>query len=385
MFAATHRGVDLAPGDAAKRPMLAACLAKPITATLFAEAMVEHRLDWSSGIDDLLHVGPSSNAALAGITLRHLLNHTHGLDASALDCAPVTANGFIDAAALCAQLNARRLGEPGKIYSYSIAGPWLAGALIEQLKGRPYSHVLHERGFWRTEAGSMPLPPRDICPATGRELVLSVSQWLQFLELHLRKPSTGPEDARTRALAFLQSSPLALPGWNPAEQGVCLGWKYYGAGWFGHNSNVVGLSSLLRFNPEQDVAIVVEVSDDAAFLALAGLFGMALPEIAHLRPPRLLAPQEIVGLKTDKYVGTYSRARGRLVITATPTGSLSLSTETADSNGVASARALKPAESEIFIPEPRDNPELAFLQFVSADRAGAFEYAWNGKQLWRRE
>ena len=384
MFAAVDRAIQLDPGEAEDQLVPAACLAKPLTATLLAEAAPKHHIDWSDEISDVLGVGSPRKAKLAGVSLASLLNHTHGLDASTVPRVPRTHDGFVDVEALCDQLATAPLSAPGRLYSYSNAGAWFAGALLERLSGQSYSQLLHERQLWPVSLSSKPLYAAGVCPATGEQLELTLSQWLAFLNFHLRDWQVGTDAGLAQALASLRTDPIPLPGWSPSEQGACLGWKHYGGRWFGHNSTTVGSSALLRFNPEQHIAIVIEASDDTAFVVLAGLFGTALPEFTNLRPPRLLPSKESGALQFDRYTGTYVQARSRLGV-GTSRGSLYLTVEMQGSSAATAQRLLRPAEGELFIPDPRDDPEFAFVQFIAAEPTRAFGHLWNGKQLWRRE
>jgi hypothetical protein len=384
LFAAIDRATPLDSGDAAAHRLPAGCLTKPITATLLAQAALRHHIDWSNAITDVLAVLGPWKRRLTGITLRHLLNHTHGLDASAISCAPKTPAGLLDADSLCAQLSADPLSTPGTLYCYSNVGAWFAGALLEQLEGKPYAQLLEAGHLWPSNHERLRL--QNICPAAGAELELTLAQWLAFLESHLQAPpQSESDDALAQALASLRAAPVALPGWCPSEQGASLGWKFYGAGWFGHNADLEEASALLRFNPEQGIAIVVEAAGNSAFSVLAGLMGTALPEFANLKAPRFLNSQECSALELDQYVGTYVRAQNRLEIDSTSPGQLRVTVATQESSQDVSQQIFRPAQSDMFIPEQRNNPELSFVQFVQANAAGAFGYVWNGKQLWRRQ
>jgi hypothetical protein len=166
-----------------------------------------------------------------------------------------------------------------------------------------------------------------------------------------------------------------------------MGWKHYGGTWFGHNSNASGSSALLRFDPEENIAIVIEASDDTAFLVLAGLFGDALPEFSGLRPPRMLNSQERSALQPGRYTGSYVQAQSRLSVGIGTTAHAAecLTIEMQKSDGATAAQRLRAADDHIFIPESQDNRELPFIQFVAPEPTLRFGYLWNGKQLWRRE
>jgi len=387
MFAGTAGATRLDPPVAQNWLVPAACLAKPITATLLAQAISTCDLGWSHEIADVLALAGPQKTKLAGVTLAHLLNHTHGLDAATAVPIPRTPEGFVDVDGLCDRIAARPLSSPGRLYSYSNFGVGLAAAALERLSSQHYSQLIQHSEWWangRDSQPSQPLPPEHVCPATGNRFGLTVSQWLDLLEAHLADVSGRGDPALTRALTSLRTSPVPLPGWSSSELGACLGWKYYGDDWFGHNSNRTGSSALLRFNPRQRIAVVVEAADSSAFIVLAGLFGAALPEVSNLRPPRLLNPQESAGLHLDRYAGAYVQAQSRLSVGATSQGRLYMRVSTQDSKVQSLECVIRPAEREMFIPETRDT-EFPFVQFVAEGPACASEYVWNGRQLWRRE
>jgi len=377
LFAGAQGGIQMDPAEVKIHPVPAECLTKPLTATLLAEAA--RHLSWSDEIGELLGVAGAARDKLAGVSLARLLNHTHGLDSPTVARIPRAADGRIDIEALCNQLAAVPLSSPGRFYSYSNTGAWFVGALLERLSGRTYANLLYDRRLWPAISDSSALPAGDICPATGETLQLTMHQWLAFLSLHLRDPS--------QATASLRPAPVPLPGWCPSERAACMGWKHYGGTWFGHNSNANGSSALLRFDPEENIAIVIEASDDTAFLVLAGLFGDVLPEFSGLRPPRMLNSQERSALEPRRYTGSYVQAQSRLSvgIGTSARASECLTIEMQKSDGTTTAQRLRAAEDHIFIPESQDNRELPFIQFVAPEPTLHFGYLWNGKQLWRRE
>ncbi|MET0535641.1 MAG: serine hydrolase domain-containing protein [Steroidobacter sp.] len=358
--------------DAAGQPVRAGCLAKPLTATLVATAVEEKQLDWAAHVSETVSLDGDCGRILSGISIRQLLNHTHGLDASALERMPRTDTGRLDISELCNQLAPLPISTPGRLHSYTNAGAWIAGALLESIYGKSYLQLLSEKRIADLKPGAAELHDDRVCPATGEALTLTLASWLLFLESHLHSH------------ASLRADPVSLPGWSPTEQAACGGWKSYGSGWFGHNADLPESSALLRFNPEREVAIVLSSPGHGAFFALAMLFGALLPEFANLRPPRLLKPQECTQLELAAYAGAYSRSRDTVQVDATERGTLSFSMRGRSVEREIAPHALRAAEHRLFIPEPRDIPEFAFLQFVASSESQSFDYLWNGKQLWRR-
>lgn len=370
--------------DRARCPRVpAACLAKPITATLLAGAGSALRLDWNSRIDDVLEFGGPARSHLAGVTFCQLLNHTHGLDASMIEAVPRTREGFIDAAALCAQLATKPLSAPGELYSYSSAGAWLAGAALERLTGELYSCLLSASPYVASSGGPQVGQPSSVCPATGGSLELTLAQWLSFAELHA---SSSPlsHDPLSQSLASLRSSQAPLPGWSPSEQAACLGWKYYGEGWFGHTANTATSTAFLRFNPADHMAIVMSATSEIALFAFSCLFRDYFPELKSLKFPRRLTAKESESLRPESYAGTYAQAKTRILIARTDAGRLSFAVAADDPGLRASEQLLQAAESDIFLPDVKRPPDFPFIQFLRSPHCDSFTHIWNGKQLWRR-
>lgn len=358
-------------------PITASCLAKPLTATLLADAVSEGRVDWESPVATVLEARGNARNTLARITFRHLLDHTHGLDASLLETVPRTAHGFIDGAALCAQLAVSPLSAPGELYSYGNAGAWLAGAALEHLTGKSYRRLLWEcHRIALREVLASPDPPPPLCPATGGGLALPLADWLSFAQLHA---------SSDRSLAALRSSQAPLPGWSPSERAACLGWKYYGEGWFGHTANTATAIAFLRFHPADGIAIVMSATSDIALFAFSCLFRDYFPELKSLKFPRRLTAAERTSLRPESYVGAYAQARTRIQIAMTDAGRLSFTVDSDDPQSRVAAQILQPAENDIFFAEGKRTPEFPFIQLLRCRHSDSFDHAWNGKQLWRRQ
>ena len=372
---------DTDTDQVAQHRIPAGCIAKSLTASMLAEAVATRHLGWSDPVCEVLTLSGSAQRKLRGVTVRHLLDHTHGLDASSIEEVPWGSDGFIDVERVCNGLDARPIALPGTLYSYSNAGCWFAGAVLERTYGKSYATLVLEHYGVPAEAAPGTALPDRVCPATGADLVLTLTQWLSFASRHLDDP-TGP----STTLAPLRAMQTPLPGWHPSEKGICLGLKYYGGGWFGHNSLLSERTAALRLNPTERIALFVAVeSQGAAVLALAGLFGRSLPEFADLKPLRPLEAEQRQGIQYACHVGSYSQARKRLVVGMTNEATLELTCiETSASDRCVPTR-IRPTRQGVFIPESTHDEEFPFVQFIAQQDSGGYEYLWNGRQLWRKE
>ena len=261
-------------------PVRIGCVAKLLTATLARRAFDDGLLAPDQDAGDVL--GRTEGRALGGVTVRQLLDHSHGLDDSQLEAVPRRADTRIDSAALVRALRvAPPLAPPGALYSYGSAGAWLIAALLERCRGRPYSaqirdDILAPLGILEHDSES------TICPATGAAFALDPTDLLRVVaHVALERPNAWPDDR----CSGVYGPVLPLPGWNPLERGVHLGWKYHGRGWFGHQSSWPGASLFVRAHPRRALALVVASRSHSAALVAARVFGTHLPELFDLRPP----------------------------------------------------------------------------------------------------
>lgn len=343
------------------------CLAKLLTATLVRRAVARGALELDGCVAQLLG---ARSEALRGVTARHLLEHTHGLDDSLL-APPGYERGFVDGVELVRRVGAlERFASPGAAYSYGHAGAWLAAAMLERVHGRSFAALVRDELLEPLGVnGAQPRPDAaPICAASGMGLVLTAAQLVRFgLRALTAEHSLG-------------GAPIApLPGWHPLERGVCLGWKYAGAGWFGHQSVWPGASSYLRVQPERRVALAVVASEQAAPLVALRVFGAWFAELFAMpaRPPY----EEQTGDAAD-VDGAYEQA-ARVIVIAHAGGELQAETWERDERGArrgAAARAaLVPAGGMFFGRPAREH--LPYAELVTGENGA--RWLWNGRCVLR--
>ena len=280
--------VELGQRAASSAPLRAlirvGCLAKLFTAMLARHEFDARRLAPDEQVSDLLAAG-AARRALRGISVRHLLEHTHGLDDSMLTAMPRDSRGLVDVERLALELRAvAPLAGPGELYSYGNAGAWVIAAILERLRSRPYAMQLVETLLEPSGIGAVG-SAESICPSTGGELALDAGDILNLVaQATFAAPNAWPDDARAGDYGFA----IPLPGWNPLERGVYLGWKYHGAGWLGHQSVWPRQSVLLRAHPRRRLAVIAASTDHPAAVVAARVFGAYLPELFELRVPARL-------------------------------------------------------------------------------------------------
>lgn len=404
-FAARARPVEVAVGVAAggrtaiactgSATLRAGCLTKLFTAALARGSCTAGRLALEAQIGPILAPGAKR---LVGITLRQLLEHTHGLDDSLLEAVPRRGDGCIDAPRLVASVTAAApIARPGSLYSYSNAGAWLTAAVLERVTGEPYDRLLGAliepldaavaapHGPAPASPGPAPsalAAPKGICPATGGSLTVGLPAMLEFLRRHAPSAAAAGLEDGSRA------SPIVpLPGWHALERGVHVGWKYHGGGWFGHQSVWPRASALVRVQPCAGLALVVASGELPAAVATAKLFGDRLPELASLEIPRPLDETRVRALDPQRYEGVYRCARRLVLIARQDNGDLTMRTGRLGTDGVARepsvCTALRAAEGDVFFAETPLPGGFSYVQFVSPCADG-FRHLWNGRSLLRK-
>jgi CubicO group peptidase (beta-lactamase class C family) len=248
----------------ADRPAPIGCLAKLLTAALVARSARRGALALDAAVADLLE---APSGALRGVTVRHLLEHTHGLDDSLL-APPRHVRGFTDRSELLSRAQALlRWAPPGLAYSYGHAGAWLLAAVLEKLHERTFAALVRDELL-------APLRSDSRCGATAEP-------WCAALGAGV---ALTAEDLVRFALAATQNdgfgAPITpLPGWHPLECGIALGFKVAGGGWLGHQSVWPGASTILRVHPPRELALAVVSREQPAALVALGVLGKRFPEL----------------------------------------------------------------------------------------------------------
>jgi hypothetical protein len=345
-----------------RAPIRVGCIAKLFTAMLARRAFDARRFAPDEQASDLF-AACDVRRALRGISVRQLLEHTHGLDDSRFSAPPRDSRGLIDVKALARELRAAPpLATPGALYSYGNAGACLIAALLERLGCRPYAVQLVETlleplGLHAFDSAG------SICPAAGGELALDAGDLLDVVaEAAFAAPDVWPDEKCAGDHGFA----TPLPGWNPLERGVYLGWKYHGAGWLGHHSVWPGNSVVLRAHPRRQLALIAASSDHPATVVAARVFGAYLPELFELKVPVRR------NASLDPPTGTFVSAAWRVEIKEVGGGPelRALRLDRADESSAA-LRAVLPG---LWLTRPV-LPAFPHVELVELDRG----YLWNGR------
>ncbi|MBI5772179.1 MAG: serine hydrolase [Verrucomicrobia bacterium] len=325
---------------------------------------------------------------LARATPHQLLTHTAGLaDETVME-------GLHDDIALGLSCRAFKdnlaFAEPGKIYSYSNPGYWLAGLAAETAGGKPYADLVAERvlqpcgmtrsTFRPTAAMTWPLaighgPEGPGKPTVTRPLADNAGGWPAGQLF-----TTAPEFARF-CIAFMNGgkfdgkqalSPFVIGKLSTPHVAVAGREGHYGYGlnvkdegglrWLAHGGSRTGYGSTAKMCPEKKFAVIVlgnksgaglpRVADKAAELVL----GVPMPP----REPRNKFPMSAEEM--NRLAGTYSNGRVTLALRVRE-GRLV---------GAQGGEFTKVGENRYHRPAVGSAPESEFIFTTGLDGTGAY-------------
>jgi CubicO group peptidase (beta-lactamase class C family) len=277
------------------------------------------------------------------VTMRHLLNHTSGIDG---DVFTDTGRGDDCVERYVALLSEQKQNHPmGATWSYCNAGFVLAGRVIEKLTGLTWDAALRKRIYaplglrhtvtlpeeallFRTAAGHVDVTgdpvlapvwqmPRSLGPAG---LISSTpADVLAFARMHLAG-GLAPDGTRVlsadsaRAMTGLEAD---LPDKYSLGDSWGIGWIRFG--WdsrrlIGHDGNTIGQSAFLRILPDPDgagggLAVTLLTNGGHARDMYVELYREIFAELAGVEmPPPIEPPAAPADADITPHLGRYERA-----------------------------------------------------------------------------
>ena len=370
---------------------------KMFTAAAVAGLAIEGKIEmdapvsrYISGLDD----------SIGRLTANQLLSHTSGLH----DEAPMF--GSHDETALGNGIRAWKadflFAAPGRIYSYSNPGYWLAGYLAEVVSGKPYADVIADRlfkplGMKRstlrpTMAMTWPLAqgheiengkPAVIRPAADNaagwpagSIFSSALDLSRFVIAFMNDGDLHGTQVLSPRLIRLMSSPHAqIPGDDQHYgYGLALSARR-GVQWVEHGGARAGYGSLIRMAPERKFAVIILANRSGSGMPkLARAISEAmlqLPPASDTEPTaHALEPAEV-----ERYAGVYVNGSTRMVLEP-DSGAM-----TADVSGT-KVRFTRAGDG--FLVGESKGDEAAPKLVLLPDRNGKTEFAFSGGRAYRR-
>lgn len=267
---------------------------------------------------------------LARVTAHQLLTHSAGL----ADEAPMY--GSQDDSALGAGIRAWKddkfFTEPGKVYSYSNPGYWVAGFLVERLGGKPYADFVAERilqplgmktsTFRPTMAMTYPLAQGHEGGKVARPAANNASGWpagslfssvLDLAQWCIALMNGGRGVLPPAVIAKMGTGHQEVPGSEVRYgYGLRVG-QHRGVRMWEHAGNRMGYGSAIRMAPDQKVAVIVLANKTGGNLPRTSekALELLLPLGPKPEPKPRLAISEA---EMARYVGVYVQGQDRIEV-----------------------------------------------------------------------
>jgi len=377
-------------------------ITKVWTATLVMQLVDEGKLDLDAPVIEVLPGLQLADADVAAkVTMRHLLNHTSGIDG---DVFTDTGRGDDVLAGYVAALADVEQNHPlGATFSYCNSGFSLAGRVVEVLTGKTWDAVLRERiisplGLTHTstlpeeailhrvavghitpdpEQESHPAPvwmlPRSLGPAglvnaTARDVTA-------FARMHLSegRATDGTVVLSPSSTAAMQAHSTDLPDRYSLGDSWGLGWirfDWQGERLYGHDGTTFGQNAFLRVLPGSGLAVALLTNGGQPRDLFAELYSEVFGELAGVRvAEQLEPPAEAPDVELSRYVGTYERSSittevferdGGLVMRVIPTGSVA-----EESGATVEELELHPVEQGLFATRPPESETWMAVVFYA--------------------
>jgi len=311
---------------------------KMFTAAAVATLALEKKIDLQAPVGRYIQ---GLDPAIARLTAHQLLSHTSGLK----DEAPMF--GSHDESALGDGIRrwtpAFLFTEPGKIYSYSNPGYWLAGYLAETVAGKPYADVVEERLF----------KPLGMARSTYRPTMAMTRPLAQGHEVVAGKPAvirpaadnaaswpagsmfSNVQDLARFVLAFLDGGKLDGKQALPAELVATLstrradipgstgGYGYglnvsreRGVSWVQHGGSRAGYGSSIVMVPDQNFGVIIVANRTGSSMpkTSAAIVEMFLDLEAKKKDASEL--RALTASDLTRYAGTYANGAQRISLVA---------------------------------------------------------------------
>lgn len=273
---------------------------------------------------------------LSQVTAHQLLSHTAGMRDEGAN------EGSLDDSALAQRVRSWKddylFTEPGKIFSYSSPGYWLAGLLIEEALGKPYPDAMSElvfkplgmsrTTFRPTIAMTYPLAQGHAVTTDGKPSVVrpfvenaavrpggsmfsSVSDLARFAIAVMNEGRIDGKQVLPATIMKTLAAPHApIPGEPQASYGYgLLTYEERGVQVASHGGVRKGFGSVITFVPEHRFAVIVLANRSFAILGKTAEKAMEL--VLQLKAgveQKPKPPQEMSAAEMEKYVGVYSNS-----------------------------------------------------------------------------
>ena len=320
-------------------------ISKVWTATVIMRLIEEGKLTLDTPAKEVLTDLQLINDELTnGITIRHLLTHTSGLDG---DVFTDTGRGDDNLELYVASLTDAAQNHPiGATWSYSNSGFSVLGRIIEVLTGKVWDTAMRDLLF--TPLGlthTVTLPEEAILYAaavghvdTGEEQIITpawglqrsagpaglitarVADLLAFARLHMAGGVTadGTRLLTEETVAEMQAFQAEVPDKHVLGDSWGLGWirfDWNGERLYGHDGNTLGQAAFMRIHPGTGLAVALLTNGGNTHDFYEDLYREIFDELTDVEMKHpIVAPAEPADVDVTAHVGVYERASVRMEV-----------------------------------------------------------------------
>jgi CubicO group peptidase (beta-lactamase class C family) len=336
VFAKGFGTANVETGEAVRPEMLfrLGSTTKMLTATALVGLSMEGKIDLNAPIGKYIS---GLTPGIAAITANQLLSHTSGIH----DEAPMY--GSHDETALGAGIRKWTddwlFTRPGRVYSYSNPGYWMAGYLVEVLSGKPYADAMADRVFGPAGmkhttlrplmAMTYPLaqghdgdhvarPAADNAAGWPAGSVFSCVQDLARYVIAFMNDGMldGKRVLDPKIIAAMSSPHADIPG-SDGKYGYGLTLREFrGVRLVEHGGSRMGYGSSIRMAPEQRVAVIILANQSGASLPATADKALQLMLPLKTQIPVVRGMTETTASDLRKYPGVYRNGDSRIEVSA---------------------------------------------------------------------
>ena len=334
-------------------------ISKVWTATVIMRLVEEGRFTLDTPVHEIIPGVRLANDHLTdGITIRHLLTHTSGLDGDVFTDTGRGDDCLEKYVGLLAEVDENH--PLGATWSYCNAGFSLLGRIIEQVTGKtwddamrellftplglthtvtlPEEALLHSAAVGHVDAGEDQVLapvwglPRSLGPAGL--IAARAEDVLAFARLHLAGGIGGGGERLLSAqtVSDMQAFHAEVPDKHVLGDSWGLGWirfDWNGARLYGHDGNTIGQAAFLRVHPESGVAVTLLTNGGHTRDLYGDLYREIFAELSGVRMQEpVQPPAEPIDVDLTPFVGTYERASVRTEVYVAEDGSPMMRTTT---------------------------------------------------------
>ncbi|MEV8249647.1 serine hydrolase [Microbacterium sp. NPDC076768] len=338
-------------------------ISKVWTTTIIMQLVEEGKFTLDTPIVEILpDFRLSDPEAQDGVTIRHLLTHTSGIDG---DIFTDIGRGDDAVAKLVELLAESKQNHPlGASWSYCNSGFVLLGHVIQRVTGQTWEQAIEARlasplGLSRTvtlpqdairysvATGHVPGADDELAPTPTWDLprslgpagliVQSTDEMLAFARMHMRGgvAADGTRILNEASVAAMAAHEVDLPDKITLGDSWGLGWIRFdldGHRAIGHDGATIGQNGFLRILPEQNLAVAIVANGGNSGDFFRELSSEIFEDVVGIsRTPAFAPPADPFDVDASAYVGAYDRAGvridvyeedGVLKMTLQPTGDM---------------------------------------------------------------